>query len=92
VGDIDSGSPADLWARYADVGGIELADFRAYFAGRNSGVALSVDTVHVLETPLALADIGDGLRPPQSYQYVEPRIVEAILANANVPCATTPAR
>ncbi|NLG65878.1 MAG: RNA-binding protein [Actinobacteria bacterium] len=79
VGSIDAGSPADLWERYGDVGGIDLASFRAYFAGRESGVALLVDAVHALATPLALADIDDGLRPPQSHQYVEPGIIRSIL-------------
>lgn len=76
---VDECSTECLWQRYEHVGGIDEADFAAYYSGRDRGVALLIDQVHPLDVPLDLGEIGDGLMPPQSYQYLEPGVIATLV-------------
>jgi len=62
-------SPADLWERFATVGGISHDEFQAYFSGSESGVAIHVERPRRLKAPLALSRICSTV-PPQSYKYL----------------------
>ena len=82
VGRVDTDSPASLWERYSDVGGIQSADFWAYFGDRDRGTALCVDTVLTLRRPLSLADLDGSLRAPQSYKYLDRGVMTALRSGA----------
>ena len=64
-------SPYTLWKKYRDVGGIEYAEYKDYFKGKDLGVAIELSNVKVLEHPLLLQDVVDVKSPPQSFMYVD---------------------
>jgi predicted transcriptional regulator len=82
VGRVETDTPASLWERYSDVGGIGSADFWAYFGDRDRGTALCVDTVLTLRRPLSLADLDGSLRASQSYKYLDPEVMTALQSGA----------
>jgi len=45
-------------------------------------VALLIDEVQPLDDPVELREIGDGLLPPQSYRYLEPGVIAALVGDA----------
>lgn len=78
-------SPASLWRRFSKVGGISLEDFRTYYSGAASGVAIAVGTAKRLRTPLALERVTSS-PPPQSYTYLPASILSLIeCGEAHVP-------
>ncbi|HET8796659.1 MAG TPA: ASCH domain-containing protein, partial [Thermoanaerobaculia bacterium] len=58
VGDVDSGTPSELWSRHASHGGIAADAYDAYYGDRESAVAIGVAEVTVLCTPLPLSELG----------------------------------
>ena len=74
VSGLEVGTVEELWERYAEVGCIEHEDFFNYYGSRQEGLALGVGTVTALDEPVALEDLGLGIRPPQSFMYL-PRAV-----------------
>lgn len=68
---VDNDSPAVLWDRYAHVGGITRDAYDAYFTGCESAYAIRVRRPVPLATPLSLGRVRPGLRPPQSFQYLD---------------------
>ena len=82
VGGVETDAPASLWERFGDVGGIERADFWAYFSDRDVGTALCIDTVLTLPRPLRLADMDASLQAPQSYKYLDPEVMIALESRA----------
>ena len=66
---VHRGAPSALWRRFADVAGTEPRAFADYFAGAGEGVALVLEEVRALRSPIALADPrlrAVHFRPPQS--------------------------
>ncbi len=59
-----TGSPAEVWAQTFDRGGIEQAEFDAYFAGRDLAVAIDLSAIVRLPAPLSLPA---GQHPPQAW-------------------------
>ena len=73
---MDRTSPRQLWSRYGSVGGIDRSDFFAYYEGTNVGVALVVKKTWRCPVPLGLNDGGLPARPPQSFMYLAPQILD----------------
>lgn len=71
VAGVESAVPDELWDSYSAVGGIARDDYTKYFAGTDTGYAIKVRSPRLLNTPLRLNDLSPGLRPPQSYQYLQ---------------------
>lgn len=71
VAGIDNERPEVLWERYAQVGGINRDAYDRYFAGCTSAYAIKVRRPSALDAPVLLADVRPGLRPPQSFQYLD---------------------
>ena len=63
-------SPADLWTRFADVGGIDHDSFFAYYDGFTEAVGIMIGEVIKYDTPRALCDVDPGGCPPQSFKYL----------------------
>lgn len=82
VGPLHELSPERLWRRFSTIGGISRDDFRAYYAGVPSGVAIAVTAVQRLRKPLALKRISSS-PPPQSYSYL-PASVLALIVSGDV--------
>lgn len=51
-------------------GGLTRKELRAYFSGLSKGYALVLGKIKPLKRPLALAELGNGIRAPQSYAYL----------------------
>ena len=70
VANIHKAPPAELWARYAQVGGLDRDEFLAYYASSGEGVAIGIGEVRSLPDPLPLDTLGSLLRVPQSFAYL----------------------
>lgn len=75
---IEEGPPDQLWRRYSGVGCIDKEDYDRYFAQTARGVAIRVGQVHTLQEPFVLGELGRGLRVPQSYAYLNPRVLSKL--------------
>lgn len=74
-----TGSPRELWARFASVGGISRGRFFEYFAGHDMGTAIEVEGVVPFDPPVSLtAFVGSG-RPPQSFVYLNDDQADRVL-------------
>lgn len=74
---VDRRAPSALWAQYAPVGGIERSAYDVYFSGCSLGVAIRVQRP-VSIGPRRLADLGEAIRPPQSFQYLNEEAVRLV--------------
>lgn len=83
VSGIVEGDPAEIWQRYRDVAGIEEEAYCNYYADADVAVAIEIDQLHVLATPVPLPVVDQSLSPPQSYVYLD-REVLGRLARASV--------
>lgn len=68
---IDAASPTELWRRHGTVGGIGHDEYRSYYAGTTSGVAVGVGEVRRLAKGGGLRSITRLHRPPQSFAYLD---------------------
>ena len=75
-------TPASLWQKFKQVAGISRDGFDAYFDGRDSATGIGVGTVTALDKPMCLRQDLGLARPPQSFQYVDPRDVPSTLLQA----------
>jgi len=60
-----------LWRRFSREGGINRRVFDEYYAGWESGSAILVGSVKVLDEPLPLQQLTNFRHPPQNYYYVD---------------------
>jgi len=74
----DEGNPAELWQRYSKVGGIEESDYWTYYNSKRKGFAIRIGRVFTLKTPHRLRDIVDFASVPQSFCYVERKIIDRL--------------
>lgn len=70
VTEVTPAAPDVLWSEFADVGGVERDQFRAYYAGRDLGYAIQVGDVWKLRRPIPLGQLSPDLTPPQSFVYL----------------------
>ena len=63
-------SPKGLWSQFRAVGGISKTRFFEYYAQRELGTGILVDSARRFREPIPLANLGPALRPPQSFQYL----------------------
>lgn len=75
VGEIVVGPPEDLWCRFAEVSGLDQAEFDRYFANSEQGVAIRVEAPIRLGKPLEIKDLGILSSPPQSFCYLSEHIL-----------------
>ena len=86
VAGVDNETPDVLWERYSHVGGIDRDAYDRYFSGCTSAYAIRVRRPVTLGVPVPLAHVRQGLRAPQSFQYLDDeaaaRVDERLLADA----------
>ncbi|WP_166789392.1 ASCH domain-containing protein [Cryobacterium sp. TMS1-20-1] len=70
IDEIVSSTPADIWARFGNVGAIGRDAFFTYFNGKSSAVAILVASAQRFEDPLELNDIYPKPGIPQSFSYL----------------------
>jgi type I restriction enzyme S subunit len=78
IGQIDEGSPENLWQQYQSVGGIAPESYWSYFKNAKMAVAISITELNTLEQPLNLYDLIGTDIPPQSYSYLNKDEVKTI--------------
>jgi predicted transcriptional regulator len=76
---IEHAAPGVLWKSFGESGGIGRSDFFSYFAGTDRGSAYVVKRAFPCAKPVALGERGLPETPPQTFQYVDEQILEAVL-------------
>lgn len=71
LGGYDVDRPSLLWKRHRGHTGITRSDFDEYYRGTRLAVGLLVEQAQVFDEPISLAGVQDGLRPPQSFMYLD---------------------
>ena len=69
---VEEGSPTRIWETHKEHAGIRRRAYRTYFQGHRRATAIHVADPQRLRDPLPLSEIEDGLKPPQSWQYLSP--------------------
>ena len=75
VGDVQTGTPDEIWTLVANGACIEKPDFDAYYAGRSIAYALEITEVWEYTDPLGLSELREKFQnfvAPQSWRYVKP--------------------
>ncbi len=70
---IDSTTPGEAWQHYHLVGGIGQTAFDSYYDGTDIAHVIRIRDVEIAESPFALSEIDESLRPPQSFMYLRDR-------------------
>ena len=70
VGGYDIGAPTAVWERHKKHAGISRAGYRRYFSGDTTAVGILVKDARRLANPLALTELDEALRVPQSFVYL----------------------
>lgn len=78
----EQAAPTALWRAFGAVGGIERRDFFEYFGGVHEGTAYVLGRPQVCGTPLPLGTEGLPERPPQAFQYLSTKTLDAVLSKA----------
>ncbi len=64
-------SPKGLWKNYKKYSGMKSGDFFSYFNGCNLGYAIKIKNFVEYDEYKELNDIGNNIRAPQSYAYID---------------------
>jgi predicted transcriptional regulator len=75
---IEESSPASLWRRHRQNGGIEYDTFKDYYASNGKGIAIGLADVTTLRTPRELPSLSNCKAPPQSFIYISPKAFSAL--------------
>jgi len=79
---VKQGSPTSLWNAFRGVAGIERGPFFDYFEGVTEGFAYVLGPVRACASPLRLGMAGLPMNPPQAFQYITTRTLDAVLRKA----------
>ena len=82
VGEVQTGTPDEIWTLVANSACIEKPDFDAYYAGRSIAYALEITEVWEYLDPVGLNELRDMFQnfvAPQSWRYVKPEEHESFL-------------
>lgn len=71
---VEEDQPENVWARNHTRFGVDNEEFRQYFLGSSSAIALHLGTVWILTCSVGLGEIRKcwpNFRPPQSFRYLD---------------------
>lgn len=71
VAGVHQAPPSRIWKDHGSVCGVTRSEFRSYFAGARKASAIRVGRLHRFPGPVALDELPQVRRPPQSFQYVD---------------------
>lgn len=71
-------SPSVIWSQYQEIAGIDQDDFYTYFERSSKAVAIEVAQIYPLTVPVPLSILGNKLKPPQSFQYLDYSAIEKL--------------
>jgi predicted transcriptional regulator len=78
-------APRAIWARYGNVSGVSYAFFQQYYANARHAIAIEVEEVFPLQSPVQLCELDDALSPPQCLQYVPESYVKKLVRRVAMP-------
>lgn len=78
IGSQEEEAPRDLWERFGAQGVIDESDFFSYFDGKDIAVGITVANATKLRHPRHLDEALGVSRPPQSFQYLPARCLDAL--------------
>lgn len=67
----DEDRPTPLWERHRQHAGISRQAYRDYYKNSQRAVGIMVDKPFTLPEPIPLLELSDGVRPPQSFSYLD---------------------
>jgi predicted transcriptional regulator len=76
---VTESTPDGLWRRFRRHGGIRRRDYFAYFEGAPRAYAIEIADATSVNEPLSLESLSDGLRAPQSFQYIDAPVAAPVL-------------
>lgn len=71
-------SPTKAWSRFRRHLGISRRAFRAYFQNCRTAVLLAVSQTRRLAFGVKLSSVRTGMKPPQSYVYLDKNLASTI--------------
>lgn len=73
-------NPKRLWSKFQEEAGINKNDFFHYFHGKREGFALEIEELQLFNRPVDPNDFLDNFRPPQSFCYIDPSVIENMVS------------
>lgn len=73
--DITEAEPNNLWEKTREFAGVSREFFDEYFLGRDRGYAIHIGFVTRYKTPVVPEDVIENFTPPQSYMYLDDRLL-----------------
>lgn len=61
----------ELWKKTKSKSGLNYSFYKSYFHDKDNGYAIKIESVKEYEEPLALSEISDNLKAPQSFCYIK---------------------
>jgi predicted transcriptional regulator len=78
ISSISEGCPRAIWEEFKHVGGIDHEDYFRYYEGADRAVAIGIERVCVLGSPVPLSRLSGSLKAPQSYSYLTREHIEQL--------------
>jgi len=78
VNSVDEASPSKMWDLTKHAAGITRQDFRNYFNGAKSAVAISLGKVFPLDLEICPTQVSESFTVPQSYRYIDTNFLSKI--------------
>lgn len=88
VAAVVDGAPGSIWNQYRKVAGVPYAFYKDYFGNSHHAVAIEVEEVFPLASPIRLRDLDDMLSPPQSFQYLPESYIAELWCCTAIPDRT----
>lgn len=71
IGNIIKDTPVNVWEKTKLHSGISESFYFRYFENRDIAYAIEITNIIAYPKPLSLQDFRDGIRPPQSFCYID---------------------
>lgn len=71
IGDIIKDSPQNVWEKTKAHSGVTPSFYFQYFENRDVAYAIEITNIIEYPEPLSLNDLGEGVKPPQSFCYID---------------------
>lgn len=75
---------SNAWRDFGERGGITREALRNYYRGSRKAYVIKVCNPKRLQRPVALTDLREDLRPPQSFQYLCSTILDALVPQSSL--------
>ncbi len=71
IGNIIKDTPVNVWEKTKLYSGISESFYFRYFENKDIAYAIEITNIIAYPKPLALQDFRDGIKPPQSFCYID---------------------